>query len=249
MSYIVCRNCKKFVTADESHPLNFDKCQNCGHTLEYACDDTELNCIVNNIEMPKVAYHKICATCNSLNPRQTGMCLFCGSSTFLLQYDADSVNRYNKSIESLNDNPAVVVQVRNQRNMASLFLKALSVIVGLFDFLFFFAIGIEYTIGLSKVEKNPMLIVSQNYVTISLVLVASLLLSGFLISFVLPRVSYKDSFKLSSVVGIIIGLSTILVVKDILMVAFAILFCAFLSGLGGLLGELLVHTILKRING
>ena len=249
MSYIVCRNCKKFVTADESHPLNFDKCQNCGHTLEYACDDTELNCIVNNIEMPKVAYHKICATCNSLNPRQTGMCLFCGSSTFLLQYDADSVNRYNKSIESLNDNPAVVVQVRNQRNMASLFLKALSVIVGLFDFLFFFAIGIEYTIGLSKVEKNPMLIVSQNYVTISLVLVTSLLLSGFLISFVLPRVSYKDSFKISSVVGIIIGLSTILVVKDILMVAFAILFCAFLSGLGGLLGELLVHTILKRING
>ena len=177
------------------------------------------------------------------------MCLFCGSSTFLLQYDADSVNRYNKSIENLNDNPAVVVQVRNQRNMANLFLKALSVIVGLFDFLFFFAIGIEYTIGLSKVEKNPMLIVSQNYVTISLVLVASLLLSGFLISFVLPRVSYKDSFKISSVVGIIIGVSTILVVKDILMVAFAILFCAFLSGLGGLLGELLVHTILKRING
>lgn len=248
MSYIVCRNCKNVVIADESQPLNFDKCHNCGHVLEYAGDDNELNCIMNNIEIPKVAYHKICASCHSLNPRQTGMCLFCGSTGFLLQYDANSVNQYNRSIENLADNPEVVVRVYNQRNMANLFLKILSVVVGLFDFLFFFAIGLEFTVGLSNVEKNPMLIASQNFVTISLILVLSLLLAGFLISFVLPRVSYKDSFKLSSMVGIIVGLSTILVVKDISMIVLAILFCGFLSGLGGLMGELLIHKILNRIN-
>ncbi|AWX32527.1 hypothetical protein [Methanosphaera sp. BMS] len=248
MSYIVCRNCKNVVIPDESQPLNFDKCHNCGHVLEYARDNTELNCIMNNIEIPKIAYHKICAKCHSLNPRQTGMCLFCGSTRFLLQYDANSVNNYNKSIENLSDNPEMVVMVHNQHNLASLFLKILSVIVGLFDFLFFFAIGIEYTLGLANVQKNPMLAVSQNYATISLILVLSLLLAGFLISFVLPRVSYKDSFKLSSLVGIIVGLSTVLVVKDIPMMLIAILFCGFLSGLGGFIGELLVHKILNRMN-
>lgn len=248
MSYIVCRNCKKFVTADESRPLNFDKCQNCGHVLEYACDDNELNCIVHNIEMPKVAYHKICTTCSSLNPRQTGMCLFCGSTTFLLQYDTNSVNRYNKSVEELNNNADLVVKVYDQRNMANFFLRLLSVIVGLFDFLFFFAIGLEYTIGLANVEKNPMMIATQNFATISTILVISLVLAGFLISFVLPRVSYRDSFKMASIVGIIVGLSTILVVKDIAMIILAIAFCGILSGLGGLVGELLVHKILNRMN-
>ena len=248
MSYIVCRNCKKFVTADESQPLNFYKCQNCGHILEYARDDNELNCIVHNIEMPKMSPHKICATCQSLNPRQTGMCLFCGSKTFLVQYSYEGVDDYDRSIESMVDNPDMVVKVYDQRNMANFFLKLLSVIVGLFDFIFFFAIGIEYTLGLANVQKDPMAIISQNYMTVSLVLILSLLISGFLISFVLPRVSYKDSFKVSSVVGVIVGLSTLLVVKDISLIIISMLLCGFLSGMGGLIGELLVHKILNRMN-
>lgn len=248
MSYIVCRNCKKFVIADESVPLNFDKCQNCGHTLEYACDDNELNCIVHDVEMPKIAYQKICASCNSINPRQTGMCLFCGSTSFFLQYESDSINQFNKSIEALENNPDLKVKVNVQPNLTYVFLKILSIIVGLFDFFFFFAIGIEYTLGLANVEKNPLAMVTQNYVTVSLILVLSLLISGFLISFVLPRVSFKESFKISSIVGILIGLSTILVVKDIPMVILAVLLCGFLSGMGGFLGELIVHKILGRMH-
>ena len=42
MSFIVCRSCKKFVEVDEKLPLNFYKCENCGHTLEFAANETEL---------------------------------------------------------------------------------------------------------------------------------------------------------------------------------------------------------------
>lgn len=248
MSFIVCRNCKKFVTVNDNVPLNFDKCQNCGHTLEYAGDSNELNYIMNDIEIPKVAYQKICASCKSLNPRQTGMCLFCGSPNFLYQYDVNSINQYNQSIERLQNESGVVVKVYDQKSLSSLLLKILSIFIGVFDFIFFVAIGLEYTIGLAIVEQNPMLVATQHTTTVFMIMVLSLLLSGFLISFVLPRVSYKESFKLSSLIGIVVGLLCFLVVKDILAVLLVAIVCGFFSGVGGLLGELLVHKILRQVN-
>lgn len=87
MSFIVCRSCKKFVEVDEKLPLNFYKCENCGHTLEFAANETELKMILNDITLPEISYNKICASCNSLNPRNRRMfTLWFYKFTFTVQF-------------------------------------------------------------------------------------------------------------------------------------------------------------------
>lgn len=247
MSYIVCKNCKKILEVADDIPLNFHKCEDCGHVLKFAGDANELNCIINDIEIPEITYEKICSSCKSLNPRQTGACLFCGATDFQYQYDADSVRRYNESVSNLK-NPTQIVVTKPLSGITSSFFKIISILVGVFDFLFFFFIGVEYTIGIEIAQQNPMAVAMQNSTLLSLILFSSLILAGFLVSFVLPRVSYKEVFKISSCVGIIVGCVALVSMGDILLGLVAVLIFGVASGFGGFLGELLVHKILKHAN-
>lgn len=253
MSFIVCRNCKKFVKVDVNVPLNFDKCQNCGNTLEFAGDSNDLNYIINDIEIPKVSSNKICASCHSINPRETGTCLFCGSSSFLLQYDADSVNKYNKSVSDIQERGnAIIIQTSNNVTRIPFFVKVISIVMGLVDFFFFAFVGLQLTIDLSAISSlNPADVIA--YITphannITLVIVASLLLSGILATFIIPKISYKQAFKLTSVIGIIIGLSTLYLNMGIGVLIASIIFCGLFTGLGGLIGEAVVHFLLSKLN-
>lgn len=252
MSFIVCRNCKRFVQVDVNMPLNFDKCQNCGHVLEFAGDDKDLNYIINDIDVPKISYNKICASCNSINPRETGSCLFCGSNSFHLQYDEDSVNRYNKSVNDMQERgSAVIIQTGSNVTKLPFFIKLISVAIGLVDFFFFAYVGLQFTIDLSSVtslSQTELLAYLSPYATnLTMVLVGSLLLSGILATFVIPKISYKQAFRLTSVIGILIGLSTLYLHMGISIIVTAIIFCGLFTGIGGIVGEAIVHYLISKL--
>lgn len=253
MSFIVCRNCKKFVQVDVNMPLNFDKCQNCGNTLEFAGDNNDLNYIINDIEIPKVSSDKICASCHSVNPRQTGTCLFCGSTNFHFQYDADSVNRYNESVNDMQERgSAVIIQTASNSVRLPFLMKLVSIIIGLVDFFFFAFIGLQFTVDISVLTSLNYVEI-MNYLTphaynISLVIVLSLLLSGILAMFVIPIISYKQAFRLTSMIGIIIGLSTLYLNIGLTLTLASIIFCAIFTGIGGIIGEVIVHFLITRLN-
>lgn len=253
MSFIVCRNCKKFVKVDVNMPLNFDKCQNCGNTLEFAGDNNDLNYIINDIEIPKVSSNKICASCHSINPRETGTCLFCGSSSFLLQYDADSVNKYNKSVNDIQQRGnAIIIQTSDNVTKLPFFIKLISIIMGLVDFFFFAFIGLQMTIDLSAITSlspaEAITFLTPYANNIALVIVVSLILSGILATFIIPKISYKQAFKLTSVIGIVIGLSTLYLNMDIGILIASVIFCGLFTGIGGMIGEAVVHFLLSKLN-
>jgi len=122
----------------------------------------------------------------------------------------------------------------------------------LVDFFFFAFVGLQLTIDLSAISSlNPADVIA--YITphannITLVIVASLLLSGILATFIIPRISYKQAFKLTSVIGIIIGLSTLYLNMGIGVLIASIIFCGLFTGLGGLIGEAVVHFLLSKLN-
>ena len=264
MSYIVCRNCKKFVEVDENVPLNFDKCDNCGHTLEFASNDTELNMMLNNIFMPKLSYTKICASCNSLNPRETGACLHCGSTNLRLEYDLDSFNDSQQMHfpDNLNDSQQMHFQDNlnkgvNTRTIIirtgpsfspknSLIFRSLSLLVGLIDFFFFSLLGIQFIMGSSEIPSDLMAFATQNMYPLMGVIGLSLILSGIMSVMIIPRMSYKDSLETSSTIGIAVGLITLIATRDIVTVIVSIVFCSLLAGFGGLIGEFIIHKLSSR---
>lgn len=252
MSYIVCRNCKKFVKVNETAPLVFDKCENCGHTLEFAVDGRELQLILKGIEIPQISYHKICASCKSINPREAGVCLFCGSANFNLQYDLDSINKYKESLnlgqmsfpQEISSDEVVTTSLSNKG-----LYKILAVVLGIIDFFFIATIGLGLVIGNDTIPADVVGFINQNFSVLSLILVLALLISGFLAVFVLPKMTYRDSFKLSSVIGVIIGLLTLLVYRDITVIIIAVIGCAILTGIGGVLAEVIVHKVSGKLFG
>ena len=251
MSYIVCRSCKKFVEVDEKLPLSFDKCDNCGHTLEFAVNDMELKMILNDVIIPEVSYNKVCSSCHSLNPRETGACLHCGSTNLHLQYDLDSIPNFNgfdlnKNNDS-NNTQAIIIQARptfSPRN--SLLFRLFSLMIGLIDFFFFSLIGIQFIMGSSEIPSNLMAFATQNMYPLMGVICLSLVLSGIMSVMIIPSMSYKDSMEISSSVGIVVGLITLIASKDLITVIISIIFCSILSGIGGLIGEFIIHKLTNR---
>lgn len=251
MSFIVCRSCKRFVEVDEKLPLNFDKCENCGHTLEFAVNDMELKMILNDVIIPEVSYNKICASCHSLNPRETGACLHCGSTNLHLQYDLDSIPNFNGFDFDRNNDPnntqAIIIQTKpvfSPRN--SLLFRLFSLMIGLIDFFFFSLIGIQFILGSSELPGNLMTFATQNMYPLMGVICTALVLSGIMSVMIIPRMSYKDSMEISSSVGIVVGLITLIASKDLLTVIISIIFCSILSGIGGLIGEFIIHKLTNR---
>ncbi|RAP44643.1 hypothetical protein [uncultured Methanosphaera sp.] len=259
MSYIVCPNCKRFVKVNDSAPLAFDKCENCGHVLEFAADEQELQFILRGIELPKISYYKICSNCKSVNPRETGTCLYCGGTRFQLQYDMDSVNKYNQSIRNM----AGVSSTDSQQNNTHQFsytsqgdihtnwlFRVVAMILGVIDFFFFALVGLGFIVDESNLPSSTaeiMTFVSQNMESLMIILVGSLLIAGILAVFILPRMSYKDSFTTSSTIGLIIGIITITVSRDVLVILSSIVVCGIITGIGGVIGEFIVQKLTKMI--
>ncbi len=263
MSYIVCRNCKRFVEVNSYAPLSFDKCENCGHSLEVANNQMELGCILNNIEIPKVAYEKRCKVCKSKNPRETGACLYCGSTDFNLEIEESSIRKYNEDLKRVNQqnnfqyipNPGSTFnQQQNQRvsgnlNSENFIYRIVSLIIGFIDFLFFSMLGLSLILGDNPLPQTPELIfsfVQMNITSIALVIVISLLLAGIFSTFVLPSMSYSSSFKLAIFIGFVVGLSTLTVTSSIIITIFSMIICGLITGIGGVIGEFLVHKLLRR---
>lgn len=253
MSYIVCRNCKNYEEVDDNQPLNFYKCTNCGHTLEFAGDNTELHFILQDVQFPKLNYNKICLNCNSTNPREAVACLHCGSSDLQFQYDFDSFDgfegmTFGQGGENFQSDvqPRIIIKQVNVSPTSNLLFRLISLIVGLIDFFFFTMIGIQFVLGSSEVPADVFAFVSQNLYSIMIIICVSLILSGLLSILVFPRMSYGDAVKTSSTIGVIVGLSTILVSKNLLVIIVAMVFCTLFSSLGGLIGEFLIHKIFSK---
>ena len=251
MSFIVCRNCKKFVKVDEKQPLNFDKCDNCGHTLEFAGNDTELNLMLNDVIIPEISYQKVCASCNSLNPRETGACLYCGSTNLRLQYDMESIHEqqnveYVNPEEPINTRTIIIHAGTGFSPKNSLLFRLFSLLIGLIDFFFFSLLGIQLILGNSELPADLMAFATQNLYPLTAVIVISLILAGMMSVMIIPKMSYRDSLEISSSIGLIVGLVTLLASKDIVAVLISVVICSLLSGIGGVIGEFIIHKILQR---
>lgn len=260
MSYVVCRNCKRFVRVNENAPLVFDKCENCGHTLEFASDEQELQLILKGINLPEVSYHKVCSVCKSINPRETGSCLYCGSTKFQLQYDLNSLKQYQDSINNINRTyinqegsnqfPNQQIRINPQIASVSWTFRLISVVLGIIDFFFFALIGVGFIIGdetIPSTTATMMPFIMQNIQSLTIVLIASLIIAGILSVFVLPRMSYRQSFQNSSLIGIVVGLITLAVSKNITVIVVAVIGCGLVTGFGGLIGEVIVQQLSKRL--
>lgn len=252
MSYIVCRNCKKFVEVDEKVPLNFDKCDNCNHTLEFASNETELKMMLNNIVIPKVSYNKICASCNSPNPRETAACLHCGSTNLRLEYDLDSLREvpqmpFPENLNEGGNTRTIIIQAGPAFSPKhNLIFRAFSLLVGLIDFFFFSLLGIQLILGSSELPTDIMAFVTQHMYPLMAVIGLSLILAGIMSVMIVPKMSYKDSLETSSTLGIVVGLITLLATRDIITVIVSIVFCSILAGVGGLIGEFILHKLINH---
>ncbi len=255
MSYIVCRNCKKFIEVDESRPLNFDKCENCGHTLEFACNNTELQMMLNDVLIPQISYNKVCASCHSVNPKETASCLHCGSTNLQLQYDLESIQQYqndkqNMGIDAINMGNTRTIIIKSGENFSpknSIIVRIFSLIIGLVDFFFFSLIGIQYILGSSELPSDVMAFATQNMYSLTLVISVALVLSGLMSVMIIPRMSYRDSVETASTLGIVVGLITLIAAKDLLTVIVAIVLCTILTSIGGLIGEFIIHKLTRRL--
>lgn len=278
MSYVVCRNCKRFVQVNPYAPLSFDKCTNCGHTLEYASSPTELQLLLHGIEMPEVSYKKVCSVCKSENPREVGSCMYCGATDFNLKYDEDSIRKYNESMmkaQSMQfnqqqgeaqqqDQSSISPNMQNTGSSTQIIINpeikpdkskqflfgVISVIMGFIDFIFFITLGLFMIAGDNLPTTTEAIIpfVTQNLASLSIVVVVSLLLAGLVPIFILPRMSYKSSFKMSAIIGVVIGVCTLFVGYDVLTCIFTMIIAAILTGVGGVIGEFIVHRLTKMIN-
>ncbi|WP_303235343.1 TIGR04086 family membrane protein [Methanosphaera cuniculi] len=279
MSYVVCQNCKRFVQVNPYAPLSFDKCTNCGHTLEFARSPTELQLLLHGIEMPEVSYKKICKVCKSENPREVGSCMYCGSTEFNLQYDPESVKKYNESMieaqnmqlnnlkqtgdanippeyadqmnKNPNPNPQVIINTEVKLDKSKQFMFGIiSVIMGFIDFIFFVTLGLFLIAGDNIPETTEALVpfITQNMTSLSIIVVVALLLAGLIPIFIMPKMSYKNSFKMSAIIGVVIGICTLFVGYDPLVCIISMLIAAILTGLGGVIGEYIIHKLTNTLN-
>ncbi len=251
MSFIVCRSCKNYVEVDEKLPLSFDKCEKCGHILEFAENETELKMVLNDIVLPKLSYNKICFSCKSVNPRETGACLHCGSTDLHMQYDLNSIPDFsafaNNQTDNSNNTQTIIIQANPQFSPKnSLLFRLFSLLIGLVDFFFFSLLGIQLILGSSELPKDVMAFAVQNMYPLMGVICLSLILAGIMSVLIVPRMSYRDSMEISSSVGMVVGLVTLLASKDLVTVILSVVLCSLLSGIGGLIGEFIIHKLTRR---
>ncbi len=222
--------------------------------LKFAKDETELKFLLSGIEMPEVSYEKVCKSCKSENPRQTGACLYCGSTDFALKLDEDSVKRYNQSMQNAQNIKIITPGQNAQASLSGpgrIIFYIISLFIGFIDFLFFSMIGVSMVLGNTPMPETTeaiMAFATQNMTSLSIVVVASLLLSGIFAVFVLPSMSYKSSFKLAVAIGLLIGLAIMFMSGNILYGFISMLLCAVLTGIGGVIGEFIVHKLNKLLN-
>ncbi|HIJ15527.1 MAG TPA: hypothetical protein HA277_03905 [Methanosphaera sp.] len=251
MSFIVCRSCKNYVEVDEKQPLSFDKCEKCGHTLEFAENESELKMILNDVTIPKLSYNKICFSCKSVNPRETGACLHCGSTDLHMQYDLNSFPEFakfnNNQANDSNNTQTIIIQASPQFTPKnSLLFRLFSLLIGLVDFFFFSLLGVQLILGSSELPSDVMAFATQNMYPLMGVICLSLILAGIMSVMIIPRMSYRDSMEISSSVGLVVGLVTLLASKDLLTVIISVVLCSLLSGIGGLIGEYIIHKLTRR---
>lgn len=251
MSFIVCRSCKNYVAVDENLPLSFDKCEKCGHVLEYAANENELRMILNDVVIPKLSDNKICFSCKSINPRQTGACLHCGSTDLHMQYDLNSFPEFhnfnNNQAGDSNNTQTIIIQASPQFTPKnSIIFRLFSLLIGLVDFFFFSLLGIQLILGSSELPKDVMAFAVQHMYPLMGVICLSLILAGIMSVLIIPRMSYRDSMEISSSVGMVVGLVTLLASKNLITVIVSIVLCSLLSGIGGLIGEFIIHKLTRR---
>jgi len=87
---------------------------------------------------------------------------------------------------------------------------------------------------------------TQNMYPLMGVICLSLILAGIMSVMIIPRMSYRDSMEISSSVGLVVGLVTLLASKDLLTVIISVVLCSLLSGIGGLIGEYIIHKLTRR---
>lgn len=253
MSYIVCQNCKKFVEVDGNIPLNFDKCENCGHILEFVANDNELNMVLNDIQMPKVSYHKICLSCHSMNPRETGACLHCGSTNLHFQYDVESFQDFQEASGMTSDidfsNPKEMIIIQATPNFSpknNILFRIFSLIIGLIDFFFFSLVGLQLILGSSELPTDVMAFATQNVNSLMLIISVSLILAGLMSVLIIPKMSYRDSVVTSSTIGVVVGLITLIASHDFVTLIVSIIVCTVLTSIGGLIGEYIIHRLTRH---
>lgn len=253
MSYIVCRNCKNYYQVDENVPLNFDKCQKCGHILEFVANETELNMALNDIRMPKMSYNKICLSCHSMNPRETAACLHCGSTNLHYQYDVESFQEFQETngivsdIDFTEPNKTIIIQANPKFSPKnSIIFRIFSLIIGLIDFFFFSLVGIQFILGSSELPSDVMAFATQNVMPLMFIISVSLILSGIMSVLIIPKMSYRDSLITSSTIGVVVGLITLLASKDLVTLIVSIIICTILTGIGGLIGEYIIHRLTRH---
>lgn len=118
--------------------------------------------------------------------------------------------------------------------------------IGLVDFFFFSLIGIQLVLGSAELPADVMAFATQNMYPLMAVICTSLILAGIMSVMIIPRMSYKDSMEISSSIGIVVGLITFIATKDLYTVILSIIFCSILSGIGGLIGEFIIHKLSSR---
>ncbi|MCD7781362.1 MAG: hypothetical protein LUG89_01500 [Methanosphaera sp.] len=258
MSYIVCPKCKHYHRVNENTPLVYDKCENCGETYEFVGDDQELRLMLQGKCMPKISYKKRCDKCRSINPKETGACLYCGSTSFNYVMDNSSGNAYQQVIRKIQDpnvkaediiNDPMADQVMMNYVRTSNIYKAMSIIIGLMDFFFFITIGMTFLFDINTLPttvESALPFILENQVRLICLLLGSLVLSGFICSFMQPRMNYSSSFKVAAIIGIIIGLFTLSLSMDIVLTIMVMVMCGIITGVGGVFGELIVHKLSRK---
>lgn len=244
MSYLACRKCKKFHVISAENPLSFDKCENCGGILEFAGNKRELQFILNNIEMPKITYDKICTACKSKNPRETGTCLYCGNSQFMLHYDENSINNFNVAMQkiSVNNSNNTKLNSKKPNRIGNILL---SLIIGITDFIFLTILGINLVLG--EVTSVNMELIQAHFVPLSIVVFLSLFIAGILSIFVIPKSNYKQSFLISALIGMFVGASCGIISSNIMIALGGLILFGAVSGFGGIIGSLLIKKLSKKM--
>ncbi|RAP53199.1 MAG: hypothetical protein BZ138_01540 [Methanosphaera sp. rholeuAM270] len=252
MSYIVCRNCKNFVEVDEKVPLSFDKCEKCGHIMEFAPNNTELNIVLEDIQVPELSSQKVCMSCHSMNPRETGACLHCGSTNLHFQYDFESFKNFQKvngiqnDLDLTNQANTIIIQASPTFSpKRNILFRLFSLMIGLIDFFFFSVVGLELVLGSSEFPADIMAFVTQNLYPLMAIISVSLILAGLMSVMIIPKMSYRDSVETSATIGVVVGLITFVVSKDLLTLIVSIIICTILTSIGGLIGEYIIHRLTR----
>jgi len=168
-----------------------------------------------------------------------------------MQYDLNSFPEFakfnNNQANDSNNTQTIIIQASPQFTPKnSLLFRLFSLLIGLVDFFFFSLLGVQLILGSSELPSDVMAFATQNMYPLMGVICLSLILAGIMSVMIIPRMSYRDSMEISSSVGLVVGLVTLLASKDLLTVIISVVLCSLLSGIGGLIGEYIIHKLTRR---